>query len=175
MKVSFGGSTATEGGASVEYWGWKICSYSSNTMDSEAIYVPDGVLVSNAPSLSHNGCANQLRSFSVKTAYWLAMHQATQIATSMDGHALSQNDWRYIWPENAQPKVLLSAWKCCNSALPTQFNLRKRRVEVDGICAVCGELESGMEHILEDCNKSCASYNHMKVGNKSRSVDPNQT
>ncbi|KAL0298660.1 UNVERIFIED_CONTAM: hypothetical protein Sradi_6525800 [Sesamum radiatum] len=60
MKVSFGGSTATEGGASVEYWGWKICSYSSNSMDSEAIYVPDGVLVSNAPSLSHNGCANQL-------------------------------------------------------------------------------------------------------------------
>ncbi|KAL0317465.1 UNVERIFIED_CONTAM: hypothetical protein Sangu_2160800 [Sesamum angustifolium] len=156
MQVSFGGSTATEGGASVEYWEWKVCSYSNNTMDSEAIYVPDGVLVSNAPSLSHNGCANQL----IKTAYWLAMHQATQIATSMDGHALSQNDWRYIWPEKAHPKVLLSAWKCCNFALPTQFNLRKRRVEVDGICAVCGELVSDMEHILEDRNKSCIPIIH---------------
>lgn len=48
-------------------------------------------------------------------------------------------------------KVLLFAWKCCRSALPTESSLHQRVLKVDGLCALCGNGEEGSEHMLSVC------------------------
>ncbi|KAL0409237.1 UNVERIFIED_CONTAM: hypothetical protein Sradi_1858100 [Sesamum radiatum] len=63
----------------------------------------------------------------------------------------SQDEWGFLCRTRVAPKVILFAWKCCHSALRTQSNLRHQRVEVNGICLVCGAMEDGLEHVLMEC------------------------
>ncbi|KAL0449346.1 UNVERIFIED_CONTAM: hypothetical protein Slati_1491000 [Sesamum latifolium] len=88
--------------------------------------------------------------YSVKSAYWLAMQQSSQSGSCNTTQTISQKGWLHLVGEGV-PKVLLFAWRCYGLAFPTQFNLHRRWVEVDSLCAVCGNVEGGVELILVDC------------------------
>ena len=87
---------------------------------------------------------NKRGEFLVKSAYYVAL----TMINSLDGGESSHEDpripfWKWIWQLKIPPKIRIFFWKVCANALPTLLNLRKRGVDTDGMCPMCGlEVES---------------------------------
>ncbi|GKU89382.1 hypothetical protein SLEP1_g3524 [Rubroshorea leprosula] len=87
--------------------------------------------------------------YSVKSGYHVACHshQNPQQPSSSAGEFRGQILWRLELPERI--KVFL--WSAYRDILPTKENLRKRRVDIDNYCPVCGEMAETGVHVLKDC------------------------
>ena len=87
---------------------------------------------------------NKRGEFSVKSVYYISL---TVINSSGSGEC-SHSDprtplWKWIWQLKIPPNIRIFTWKACVNALPTMLNLRKRGVNIDGMCPLCGlEAES---------------------------------
>ena len=96
---------------------------------------------------------NKRGEFSVKSAYYVAL---TMIKSS-DLWESSHGDpkiplWKQIWQLKIPPKIRIFSWKACVNALPTLLNLRKRGVNTNGMCPVCGLEVESIYHALFKCS-----------------------
>ena len=88
----------------------------------------------------------------MKIAYYIAL---TVINSSGSGEC-SHGDprtpiWKRIWQLKIPPKIRIFTWKVCVNALPTMLNLRRRRVNKDGMCSVCGLEAESILHAFFKC------------------------
>ena len=88
------------------------------------------------------------KTFSVKTAYHVALRLKQQ---HLIEHLAARSDkliWRKIWSLNVPPKVWNFVWRACSNSLPIRDNLHNRKVQVE---VVCGQQPKTNGHILWEC------------------------
>ncbi|KAL0456488.1 UNVERIFIED_CONTAM: hypothetical protein Slati_0988000 [Sesamum latifolium] len=88
--------------------------------------------------------------FSVKSAYDLALWQATISGPSAEGvrGGTEEGDWSFLWKARVPPKIQLFAWKACQEAIPVAINLKKRGVQVEVACSCCSLRKENSLHVL---------------------------
>ena len=96
---------------------------------------------------------NKSHSFSVKSAYQVAirLQELNQVEHSTAGK--DRTHWRKIWKLSVPPKVCNFIWRACSNILPTRESLHRRRVNVDArceLCCACQQPESA-GHLLWEC------------------------
>ncbi|XP_075669695.1 uncharacterized protein LOC142639391 [Castanea sativa] len=75
-------------------------------------------------------------------------HKADRGCTSNSGKL--RELWRSIWGIQCQNRVKHFLWRACKNILPTNYNLKLRKVAIEDKCALCGKSESS-GHILWGC------------------------
>ena len=64
---------------------------------------------------------------------------------------MDQKIWKRIWSINVPPRVGTFVWRACFYILPTKANLFHKKVLVDPLCSVCGQVDETTVHILWEC------------------------
>ena len=91
------------------------------------------------------------RTFSVKTAYQVALRLHRPMAGE---HSLASHDmrcWNRVWALNTPSKVRNFIWHACSDVFPTQANLLWRKVHIIPLCTLCGQHDETAGHILWEC------------------------
>lgn len=65
---------------------------------------------------------------------------------------MSEKIWRAIWGSKVSQKIKMFMWKLCLNILPVKENLRKKRVDPNGICPICLIEQETMEHTFLLCS-----------------------
>ncbi|KAF7807160.1 reverse transcriptase [Senna tora] len=87
--------------------------------------------------------------FSVKTAYH-AYHSSKISHVTDSEHC---NVWKTVWKMNTLPSTKLFMWRAVKDILPTAEALKKRGMDIDEQCSLCGlEVESCL-HALVGCEQ----------------------
>lgn len=90
--------------------------------------------------------------FTVRSAYGMLMQEALSgRATSSAGHEGS--DWGVVWNASVPPKVKHFAWRAIHGGLAVREQLGVHGMEVDQRCAMCGEHDETVMHILGSCEE----------------------
>jgi hypothetical protein len=94
--------------------------------------------------------------FSVRSAYNLALNLENLEKSWASSRAPNgeRKLWKNVWNGNVPPKVNVFTWKLCKDALPTKHGKYKRKMEVEGVCNLCGlatQLAQGPVIIESDC------------------------
>ena len=92
--------------------------------------------------------------FSVRSAYNMALDLI--MAQQGIGESSARTDgsrpaWKLLWKCGAPAKVRVFAWKAAREALATRANKKRRHMELDGICTICGQEEETAHHALVRC------------------------
>ena len=132
---------------------WKVDTLKSLFLPFEVETILNIPLSYSLPEDKIIWVGNRRGEFSVKSAYYVAL---TVINPSNRGEC-SHGDprtplWKRIWQLKIPPKIRIFTWKACANALPTMSNLRKRGVNTDGLCPVCGLEEETIMHALCRCS-----------------------
>jgi ribonuclease HI len=103
--------------------------------------------------------------FSVKGAYKLGMEcqerDRDEGATSSrpDG---ANKEWKLIWQNAAPPKVKTFTWKLARNGLATQVNLRRRKIDAQPTCRICGREDEDTFHALVTCPQAKGLWRCMR-------------
>ena len=71
---------------------------------------------------------NQYKTFTVKSAYQVALRMKEQAQVEHSTAASDRRIWNKIWVLNVLPKVRTFLWRACSNILPTRGNLHKRKL-----------------------------------------------
>ena len=93
--------------------------------------------------------------FTVRSAYHVAHKWLAEELNKVDGGSASNSKkmselWGSIWGLQCQNRVKQFLWRACKNILPTNYNLKLRKVAIEDKCAVCGNPKSS-GHVLWDC------------------------
>ncbi|CAL8112885.1 unnamed protein product [Prunus armeniaca] len=101
--------------------------------------------------LSRWGCDDRLvwhftthGGYSVHTGYEFALtlRKSGELGGKVEGECSYGNDrkkfWKSIWRLQVPPKIRAFVWRSCRNALAVKGNLRRRSVDVDNTCVLCG-------------------------------------
>jgi hypothetical protein len=93
--------------------------------------------------------------FTVKSAYKLAtrLNKEDHGASSKNPDG-SRSLWQNIWKTNVPNKVRIFSWRLASDDLPTRENKRRRTLEIQNTCVVCGNAEEDSVHV--ECTKERA-------------------
>ena len=100
---------------------------------------------------------NKKRSFSVKSAYYVAR----RILEKEDHGESSLGDvcaplWKRMWLLNILEKIRIFAWRLCMNAIPTLTNLFKKGIQMDVTCPSCKKDPESVEHAILRCDSAKA-------------------
>lgn len=68
-----------------------------------------------------------------------------------------------IWKAKVPEKIRIFAWRVATETLPTKENKRKRTLEVDNICNICGKEKEDEFHAVMSCTKARALREEMRA------------
>ncbi|KAL2940934.1 hypothetical protein RDABS01_029284 [Bienertia sinuspersici] len=88
--------------------------------------------------------------FSVRSAYFEELKAKGQPSTSSDSVEYVPI-WKHLWKVQTLPKVKNFGWRVLHGALPVRANLKRRGMEVDEKCPMCGEGAEDIAHMLCFC------------------------
>ena len=94
---------------------------------------------------------NRSQSFSVKTAYQVALRMGQQQWVENSGLMAERQIWRKLWNLNVLPKVRMFVWRACSNVLLTRDNLHRRKINIDPRCEFCCEHLESAAHLLWEC------------------------
>lgn len=77
-----------------------------------------------------------------------------EVGTSTRRNEEERNLWKGIWSMNIKKKVQHFIWRECHNRLPVSSSLRKRGIELDETCKLCGEEKKTVEHPFFHCVKA---------------------
>ncbi|KAL0409532.1 UNVERIFIED_CONTAM: putative ribonuclease H protein [Sesamum radiatum] len=90
--------------------------------------------------------------FSVKSAAHLAQSIATEHRSALGGQcSTSFGSWKFIWYTKVPNKVKVFLWRLCKEAIPTSYNLLRRRCAVEKACLTCSDDTENSKHVLLEC------------------------
>ncbi|GLT80072.1 hypothetical protein SLA2020_515330 [Shorea laevis] len=94
--------------------------------------------------------------YSVRSGY----HRAMSTGGPHAGPSPSSSNFRggLLWSLDIPEKVRLMIWQAYKNILPTKDNLKRRRVEVDLDCPMCGMEQESVFHCLVACAASRAVW-----------------
>ena len=131
---------------------WKVDTLKSLFLPFEVDTILNIPLSYSLPEDKIIWVGNKRGEFSVKSAYYVAL----TVINSSDCRESSYGDprtplWKRIWQLKIPPKIRIFYWKACVNALPTMLNLRRRGVNTDGLCPMCGQVVESIYHALFKC------------------------
>ena len=91
---------------------------------------------------------NKSQVFSVKSTYGVALRLLNPLNGEYSLAVADEHLWKSVWSLNSPPKVRNFLWRECSNILPTRHNLRKKKMQIDPICAVCQQQSETVKHIL---------------------------
>ena len=97
--------------------------------------------------------------FTVRSAYRLGMNLKQQEEIVGSSRSIStgrENLWNLMWKAHVPHKVHIVAWRIATDSLPTKENKRRRTLEIDGICNICGIEKEDAHHAIVNCTKARA-------------------
>ena len=71
----------------------------------------------------------------------------------MDG---GRRAWKHLWSTPVPQKIKIFAWKLATEGLATMQNRKRRNLESDSTCRLCGRGEEDGYHAVVACTKSRA-------------------
>ena len=83
---------------------------------------------------------NRSQSFSVETAYQVALRMGQQQRVEHSGLMAERKIWRKLWSLNVPPKVRMFVWRARSNVLLTQDNLYCRKINIDPRCEFSAHL-----------------------------------
>ncbi|KAK2637920.1 hypothetical protein Ddye_025715 [Dipteronia dyeriana] len=81
--------------------------------------------------------------------------------------------WKNFWKLNVPSKIKVFLWKVCHDWIPTNFNLARRRVHIDGLCSFYKISMETTFHALWECNRLKKTRREWLVQVSAIGVDPN--
>ena len=94
---------------------------------------------------------NKKQEFSVMSAYQVALRLNRAEVVE---HSLAWEDkklWNKVWRLGVPPKVRNLVWRACSDILPTRANLFRRKIPINPLCTVCGQVDETVTHTLWEC------------------------
>ena len=86
--------------------------------------------------------------FSVKLAYFKVREYLGKEIDSFEDRTLL---WKAIWRAKVIPKVSMFAWRLVHNIIPSVGNLRRRGIQIDDRCCICGEFGETVVHVMLKC------------------------
>ena len=131
---------------------WKVDTLKSLFLPFEVETILNILLSYSLPEDKIIWVGNKKGEFSVKSAYYVALF----VINSSDSGECPHGDprtplWKRIRQLKIPPKIRIFTWKACVNALPTMSNLRRRGVNTDRLCPVCGLEAESICHALLKC------------------------
>ncbi|GAU47271.1 hypothetical protein TSUD_280940 [Trifolium subterraneum] len=78
--------------------------------------------------------------------------------------SLSVNgEWRKIWDMRLPPKLKHFCWRLLRGCLPTRFNLHRRGVQCQTICALCNNATEDELHLFTDCANAILCWKEVNL------------
>lgn len=62
--------------------------------------------------------------------------------------------WKILWQMNIKRKIRTFLWRCNHNAIPVKAELKRRKLQVDPTCQLCGEQEETIEHLFFHCERA---------------------
>ena len=97
--------------------------------------------------------------FTVRSAYRLAVQEIAQ-AQGLASTSISQDGgrtcWSKLWSSPVPQKIKIFAWRLANNSLATMQNRKRRNMENDSTCRICGREEEDEFHAVISCTKAKA-------------------
>ncbi|XP_057452167.1 uncharacterized protein LOC130743986 [Lotus japonicus] len=78
-------------------------------------------------------------------------NQASPSSSTSAEHGFDATLWRKFWKAPSLPRVKEVAWRVCVGAVPTRLCLRRRGMDLDPSCPVCGHEEESIDHLFIHC------------------------
>jgi hypothetical protein len=103
--------------------------------------------------------------FSVKSAYRLALsmkHQKRDLGSCSSSPDGNRPIWNLIWKSNVPPKIRIFGWRVATDSLATKRNKRRRSLELNDQCIICGNGEDDAHHAVVACTKAVALRQAMR-------------
>lgn len=97
--------------------------------------------------------------FSVQNCYKVIMQQIPRRATTTGGIPL-----KVIWDNKVLARINVFMWEVDKQALQTKKRLKKVFPEIDLVCALCGQEEETLSHLLLECEFSKRIWVHLAEG-----------
>ena len=118
---------------------WKVDTLKALFLPFEVETILNISLSYNLPEDKLIWVGNKRGEFSVKSAYYIALNVINPAGIGECSHGDPKVPlWKWIWQLKIPPKIRISTWEACVNALPTMINLRKRGVNTNGMCLLCG-------------------------------------
>ena len=95
--------------------------------------------------------------FTVRSAYQMVMR-----VLGKEVHLLNQRNqwWNTIWYAKIMPKIKYFVWYLINGFIPVGSELKKKGIQMNYDCPVCGEQEKSMFHAFFACELSCTVWRY---------------
>ncbi|XP_056691898.1 uncharacterized protein [Spinacia oleracea] len=93
--------------------------------------------------------------------HWMNSNKESSIVKSVynflllgnSGQNFSERErfWGMLWKSDLLPKWKVFIWKIMHRAIAVKARLRKRGMDVDGVCCLCKSQEENEDHLFRDC------------------------
>lgn len=97
--------------------------------------------------------------FTVRSAYRVAIKESIQTlspACASSSRGGSRHCWSNLWSSPVPQKIKIFAWRLANNGLATMQNRKRRNMENDSTCRICGIEEEDEFHAVISCTKAKA-------------------
>lgn len=74
-------------------------------------------------------------------------------ATTSTSRKVEGFEWPVIWGSIVPPKIQHFAWCAMNKGIAVRTQLRKRGMEIEEVCPMCGEENETILHSLAQCRE----------------------
>lgn len=97
---------------------------------------------------------NKKGSFTVKSAYHLAVSISNLKDASPSDQSRSSHLWKSLWAADVIPRAKISAWKLINNITPYKANILSKGIDLNPFCTLCKKKEEATPHIIWYCKIS---------------------
>ncbi|CAN6302143.1 unnamed protein product [Urochloa humidicola] len=103
--------------------------------------------------------------FTVRSAYRVAIQETIQIqspACTSRSQDRGRHCWSNLWSTPVPQKIKIFGWRLANNGLATLQNRKRRRMEIDSTCRICGREEEDEFHAVISCTKAKALRDELR-------------
>ncbi|XP_013623801.1 PREDICTED: uncharacterized protein LOC106329670 [Brassica oleracea var. oleracea] len=150
-----------------------------NVLHLSEIFVPGDVqlLLQNQPVADRadffSWKFNKSGLCTVKSAYWLASKEKTEIILPEINMMPSLNVLKErTWKLQTVPKIKVFIWKSISDALPTADLITKRGMKIDKRCQTCGAEVESINHLLFYCSFARLVWANSNIPHPRGGYDP---
>ena len=103
--------------------------------------------------------------YSVRSAYRMLKEDQTAMTMANSSEAMSsgtERAWQAVWKIRVPPKVRVFWWRILHNSLPSKAELKRRHVEKESHCEVCGDPDETLYHIIFSCTVARKFWGEVK-------------
>lgn len=92
--------------------------------------------------------------YSVRSAYKLLIQDQMAIAMAASGETSASGEssfWGTLWKLDVPPKIRVFWWRVLHNSLPSKSEPKRRHVEKESHCEMCGDADESLYHVFLQC------------------------